>query len=594
MNNLFGNNQTQTQNTGNSLFTNQNTNNKTNSLFGNINTNPNQGLFGNNINNNDNQSKTGGGLFGNILNNNPTNNTKDNNKGGLFGNIQTNNNNLFGANNTASNTTNNNPNTLFGAPNTSNSNAGGNPIFGNFQNNNNNNKNDAPSPIFGTNITQTTTIPNNQNPNEPKKQEPNSFSLFTQTKSPEKPKENNTSTNNQNKPGQPSLFQNPQPGQTGGGNLFGNPSLFGAPKQEEKKTNVTNVINTQAQTQSQTQSQNKENEEKKKQEGNISQNNLFGNNINKQAEPAKNNLFGAVAEKSEQKQSLNVPNNSNINQNNQNPNQININNQQKNEIKVNEINVNKNLYLKIPEKPFDLSLSNSKELEDFEKSQMLYKSNKEILEEFKTMLKTQKEKYKQCVKNTRTFEKKLMGILDITNANSKFSEINEMKGKLFIEKLNGINQRSKNLENILKNFNDRLDESLIPVKDNIMNSDKFLLNENNSEKFKFYDNFEQISEKCYLIEDTLNQAEINFLKREKEMEEKNKNDSSGIWIERNRKKIFVDQNEMNNLFSECYDGLTNLKNMQDNIDKKYEMLKSKLLNSTGNNYINYNYNFNNI
>ena len=94
--------------------------------------------------------------------------------------------------------------------------------------------------------------------------------------------------------------------------------------------------------------------------------------------------------------------------------------------------MNKNQFLKIPEKPFDLSLSNSKELEDYEKNQMLYKSNKEILEEFKTMLKTQKEKYKQCVNNTRTFEKKLMGILDITNANSKLSEINEMKGKLFI------------------------------------------------------------------------------------------------------------------------------------------------------------------
>ena len=581
---LFGYNQTQTQNTGNSLFSNQNTNNNTNSLFGNNNTNQ-KGLFGNNIN----QNKNEGGLLGNILNNNNTNNI-NNNKDGLFGNTQANNNSLFGANNNITNTTNNNTNTLFGAPNTSNSNTGTNTLLGNFQNNNNSNKNDSTSPLFGTKITQTTTQ-NNQNPNELKKQESNPFSLFNQTKSPEKPKENNTSTNNQNQPGQLGLFQNTS-------------SLFGAPKPEEKKTNENNIVNTQAQTQSQTQNQNKEIEEKKKKEENKSQNTLFGNNINKQAETGKNNLFGDIGNKNEQKQNINindkqnpisnVPNNLNINQNNLNQNQININNQQKNEIKINEINVNKNQYLKIPEKPFDLSLSNSKELEDYEKNQMLYKSNKEILEEFKNMLKTQKEKYKQCVKNTRIFEKKLMGIIDITNANSKLSEINEMKGKLFIEKINGINQRSKNLENIIKNFNDKLDENLIPFKDNIMNSDKFLLNENNSEKFKFYDNFEQISEKCYLIEETLNQAEINFLKREKEMEEKNKKDNNGIWIERNRKKIFVDQNEMNNLFSECYDGLTNLKNMQDNIDKKYEMLKSKLVNNTGNNYINYNYNFNNI
>ena len=54
----------------------------------------------------------------------------------------------------------------------------------------------------------------------------------------------------------------------------------------------------------------------------------------------------------------------------------------------------------------------------------------------------------------------------------------------------------------------------------------------------------------------------------------------------------MNQNEINNLFSECYDGLSNLKSLQDNIDKKYEMLKMKLLQKTGNNYIN-NFNINN-
>ena len=250
--------------------------------------------------------------------------------------------------------------------------------------------------------------------------------------------------------------------------------------------------------------------------------------------------------------------------------------------------------IKIPEKPFDVSLSNAKELEEFEKNQMLYKTNSEILDEFKRMLFNQKAKYKQCGQNTRKFEQKLMGLIEITQTNAIIAKQNEKKGQKIIEKITTIDYLSKNLENIITNFNDRLNENLIPFRDNIMNCDKFLLNENNSEKFKFYENVDQIADKCYLIENAVNEAEQNFFKKEKEIGDKNKNDNNdGILIEKNNKKIFINQNEMNNLFSECYDGLANLKNMQDNIDKQYELLKAKLIKSNKNNY-NINYNMNNI
>ena len=96
------------------------------------------------------------------------------------------------------------------------------------------------------------------------------------------------------------------------------------------------------------------------------------------------------------------------------------------------------------------------------------------------------------------------------------------------------------------------------------------------------------SDKCYNIENSLNEAEQNLAKKEKEINEKNREDNDGVWIERNKGKIFVNQNEVNNLFSECFDGLANLKSMQDTIDKNYEILKEKILRQN-----NYNYNINN-
>ena len=55
----------------------------------------------------------------------------------------------------------------------------------------------------------------------------------------------------------------------------------------------------------------------------------------------------------------------------------------------------------------------------------------------------------------------------------------------------------------------------------------------------------------------------------------------GIVIERKeldiKKKIYVEQNDIDNIFNECYEGLYSLKRMQDEIDNKYNLLKNKLI-----------------
>ena len=592
---LFGNtNQTQSQ-PGGGLFSNINNNNNNQQLLFGKPSNQTQGagLFGAIPNNNNNQPN----LFGN---NKPNNNTNPpSNTGGLFGNNQpTTGVGLFGKNTNSTSTNNQSP--IFGTQGNNNPNSGTNPLSGDFQNNNQKTNANPPSnilnlnaPLFGaqnTNTQKATNIDLNKNKNS------NNFSLFSNNNQPtvEKPITNNT-TNQTQTSQQNSLFSNISKGN----------ALFGAPKPEENKSKeVPSLFNNI----SQTQTQNKETKEKKAEDK--SSNSLFGNNINNNNNNNNNNnqpgtgnnnsLFSnLINNKQEQKPAdnnnqginLHIPNNNILNQNAPNQNQ----NQPKKENEINNINnINNNMNIKIPEKPFDVSLSNAKELEEFEKNQMLYKTNSEILDEFKRMLFNQKAKYKQCGQNTRKFEQKLMGLIEITQTNAIIAKQNEKKGQKIIEKITTIDYLSKNLENIITNFNDRLNENLIPFRDNIMNCDKFLLNENNSEKFKFYENVDQIADKCYLIENAVNEAEQNFFKKEKEIGDKNKNDNNdGILIEKNNKKIFINQNEMNNLFSECYDGLANLKNMQDNIDKQYELLKAKLIKSNKNNY-NINYNMNNI
>ena len=75
----------------------------------------------------------------------------------------------------------------------------------------------------------------------------------------------------------------------------------------------------------------------------------------------------------------------------------------------------------------ELKFSECKALEEYEKTQILYKTNNEILEELKSMLFKQKQKFLQNIENTRQIENKLSNILKQSAEHEKMSEINELK-----------------------------------------------------------------------------------------------------------------------------------------------------------------------
>ena len=104
---------------------------------------------------------------------------------------------------------------------------------------------------------------------------------------------------------------------------------------------------------------------------------------------------------------------------------------------------------------------------------------------------------------------------------------------------------------------------------------------NNNNIFKIYEDMLDISGKCIKIENNINYSEHILNEKEKNNsnnKNNNNDDYDGIFIERaNKEKIYINQNKMNNLLSDCYQGLINLKNMQENIDSKYELLKKKLV-----------------
>ena len=300
----------------------------------------------------------------------------------------------------------------------------------------------------------------------------------------------------------------------------------------------------------------------------------LSNVLNQKGDKNKINIINLNNNQISNNININSPSSSNkiIIDQNQNSN----NNQEK--IKNNEYKLMNNL----PEIPF--KFNSFIYLEEHEKKQLIHKTNSEIIEEFKNMLKVQQNKFKLCTQNTRRLEQKYLNIIKINTDNYKLSIINETKGKILLEKLNGINMRSKYMKQTLSFINDRMGTILKPYRDNITNNDTIAFNPSIIEKFKIYENILTISKKCFDIENQLidNKNILNVKEKEKnnKLNGCNNIDSiNGIWIERHNKiKLFINQSEMDSFFCECYDGLLNLKSMQENIDKKYDLLRKNLIN----------------
>ena len=555
---------------GGEIFgTTSNDNNKpSGGLFGttnNINNNPSGVLFG--TNNNDNKKPTGGGLFGTTNNDNnkpsgvlfgPSNNDNNKPSGGLFGTNNNDNNKpsggLFG---TTNNDNNKQAGGLFGINNKDNTNkTNGTSFLSQADDTNKPKESSSSNPLFGFNSNTT--------------KEQTTTTINTSV--------NTTTVQKENKSGgNISLF-------SGNSNTDSTAVQKGTGLFGKLENNTTNENKTSANSLfgiSQTGQNSNKNEEKKEEKAQISNTgNLFGVNIQQKTEnkPQSQNLFGAQSQPKEEQNKNQLNNNQPDNNNVQNNNQP--NNNESNEYKFMN---------KMPEVPFQFS--ECKELQENEKNQLLHKTNYEIVEELKNMLITQKKKFKECTENTRIFESKCMDMFKINLDNAKISKMNEKNGEAVLEKINSINERSKYLKNTIEFIDNKMTGVLKPYKENIMNRDNILFNQTNVDKFKFYEDFINVSKKCFSIENDLNETEQILSNKDKELSERlndqvNNNGSNGIWIERpNKIKLFINQNEMNSLLSECYDGLMNLKNMQDSFDIKYDLLKKSLIKATGNNNI---------
>ena len=98
----------------------------------------------------------------------------------------------------------------------------------------------------------------------------------------------------------------------------------------------------------------------------------------------------------------------------------------------------------------------------------------------------------------------------------------------------------------------------------------------------------KIDDDLNIIINNMEKNEEQVYESEKSLYENNENNNGlyklsnnmeGVWVERNnlKGKLYVDQREMNELYNDCYSGLTGLISEQEEIDKRCEKLKNKLL-----------------
>ena len=244
---------------------------------------------------------------------------------------------------------------------------------------------------------------------------------------------------------------------------------------------------------------------------------------------------------------------------------------------INNININSNNIKdkNNKEKEEIFQFSDCSELKEYEKNSMLNKTNIEIIEEFRDILFSQKEKYNKCEKNTRKIENKINNMIKDSKEASKSMENNEKKSIELIVRINNLDKQSQNLKNEISKRNKNVNDALIQYKQYTMNNN-CLFGQNDFDKFSYFEDMIDISKKCSIIENDLNYTKDNLDMKRKKIPSYNSSDNNGIWIERDSKEIFVSQHEMSSLLNECYEQLTNLKQMQDSFNSKYELLKQTL------------------
>ena len=252
----------------------------------------------------------------------------------------------------------------------------------------------------------------------------------------------------------------------------------------------------------------------------------------------------------------------------------------------------------------DKIMFSEEERKKFEKIQLSHKSNEEIIDEFKYMLFNQKEKYEKLTNNSRIFGNKFINLINNIKNNSYEALNNEIRYKKLLEqiqlteiKLEKLKSNMTNKDSIITGGLDYLKRNL---NNNHFNSLSFIKNTNFEKNNAFYKEISETSDKIRKIdtninlignsigknEDNKNDIKIIYNKEKGKEDYFNKmnNNIEGIFIERNsiennnsNNKIYLEQKEMDNIFTECYDGLYSLKCKQDEFNDKYNKLKNKLI-----------------
>ena len=227
------------------------------------------------------------------------------------------------------------------------------------------------------------------------------------------------------------------------------------------------------------------------------------------------------------------------------------------------------------------------------------------------MLDNHKEKYKKSVRNMRLFDKKIINLINNIKINADESLNNEMRYKKLMEKIKITETKFTNLKINMTNKDKTITDALDYLKKNMNNYNNLstIKPRNFEENIKFYKDLNETSEKIKKIDNNINIIWNSLNKNEENKnelfdisDEQQKEDNinnkdnyklyrinnnillnnkmDGIILERNEldkiKKIYVEQKDLNNIFTECYDGLYGLKSIQDEFDIKYERLKNSL------------------
>ena len=260
----------------------------------------------------------------------------------------------------------------------------------------------------------------------------------------------------------------------------------------------------------------------------------------------------------------------------------------------------------------DKLIFSEKEKEEYEKNQLFFKKNQEILDEFKNMLDNHKEKFKKSVSNMRLFDKKIINLIDNIKGNTIETLNNEMRYNRLLEKIKITETKFTNLKINMTGKDKTITDALNYLKKNMNNYNNLstLKTQSFEDNNKYYKDLNETSEKIKKIDNNINIIWNSINKNEEsrnelfdindeQQKENNINNKDnyklyrinnniiindkmdGIILERNEldkiKKIYVEQKDINNIFTECYDGLYGLKSIQDEFNIKYERLKNSLI-----------------